>query len=624
MKRLKVCKERVVLFWVLLISSSYSLAQFPVTDDAYTNAGQATTNYGGSPYLDVQATGVNAYLRFDLSPLPAGLTASNVSKASIRFYIDAITQGGSIDVHLVSAPWAEGTITDASAPAVGTIVASAVAIKPKKQFIDIDVTAAVAAWLSGTPNYGIVLSSTSGSSVSVSFDSKENANTSHNAELQLVLVSAGPQGPQGPQGDQGPPGVQGPPGPIAGVRAGTDLTGGGTIGTVTLNLDTTKVPQLSVNNSFAGTQTIAATSAGPLVQSLNGNNFGTGLYGQTAAPSGLINTNAAVIGDSSITYGVVGASSNVGGIYGTTSSPGWAGVTGVGTTNGVSGSGSSNGVVGTSGAGNGVFGQASGSSGLATGAAAVLGDSYNYYGVWGTSAGNDAVHGDTSSPNFGGVGGISTGAGYGVKGFAQGSYGVGVRGESIGTQRFPNGNGSDGVDGFAHSANGSGVAGTNDAQGGTGIFGSSTNNGWGFNTDSNVRQAPNMGGWVKAMAYVDPFAAGGIAITKCFNSQQSGNAVSSPPCGISIVFHQQGLNLIDFGFQVSDRLMSVTPVATGGAVVAAINNGACPCFAAMLGDSEVLPNITPTSTQVPVVTFDSSNNDVTSNSLDVAFYILVF
>ena len=46
------------------------------------------------------------------------------------------------------------------------------------------------------------------------------------------------------------------PGTITGVTAGADLTGGGTSGTVTLNLDTTKVPQLATNNTFTGNQTV--------------------------------------------------------------------------------------------------------------------------------------------------------------------------------------------------------------------------------------------------------------------------------------------------------------------------------------------------------------------------------
>ena len=46
------------------------------------------------------------------------------------------------------------------------------------------------------------------------------------------------------------------PGTITGVTAGTDLTGGGTSGSVTLNLDTTKVPRLAAANAFTGNQAV--------------------------------------------------------------------------------------------------------------------------------------------------------------------------------------------------------------------------------------------------------------------------------------------------------------------------------------------------------------------------------
>jgi hypothetical protein len=53
-------------------------------------------------------------------------------------------------------------------------------------------------------------------------------------------------------------------GTITGVTAGTDLTGGGTTGMVTLNLDTTKVPRLASANTFTANQkvngTVTATS----------------------------------------------------------------------------------------------------------------------------------------------------------------------------------------------------------------------------------------------------------------------------------------------------------------------------------------------------------------------------
>jgi hypothetical protein len=45
-------------------------------------------------------------------------------------------------------------------------------------------------------------------------------------------------------------------GTITSVTAGTDLTGGGTGGNVTVNLDTTKVPQLNASNTFTGNQTV--------------------------------------------------------------------------------------------------------------------------------------------------------------------------------------------------------------------------------------------------------------------------------------------------------------------------------------------------------------------------------
>ena len=45
-------------------------------------------------------------------------------------------------------------------------------------------------------------------------------------------------------------------GQITGVTAGTDLTGGGTSGNVTLSLNTAKVPQLATANTFTGNQTV--------------------------------------------------------------------------------------------------------------------------------------------------------------------------------------------------------------------------------------------------------------------------------------------------------------------------------------------------------------------------------
>jgi len=58
-------------------------------------------------------------------------------------------------------------------------------------------------------------------------------------------------------------------GKITAVIAGTDLTGGGTSGAVTLNLDTTKVPTLAGQNNFTNFQSFSAAEPSYVVQVVN-------------------------------------------------------------------------------------------------------------------------------------------------------------------------------------------------------------------------------------------------------------------------------------------------------------------------------------------------------------------
>jgi hypothetical protein len=121
------------------------------------------------------------------------------------------------------------------------------------------------------------------------------------------------------------------------VKAGTDLTGGGSValgGTATLNLDTTKVPQLAAANTFTGRQTInntvtiTGTNSSGVLQVTNTVTSGTapavvattdstdssGVKGVASATSG---TSNGVYGfsASSTGFGVKGTSPNVG-VYG--------------------------------------------------------------------------------------------------------------------------------------------------------------------------------------------------------------------------------------------------------------------------------------------------------------------
>src|ERR1700728_3685118 len=67
-------------------------------------------------------------------------------------------------------------------------------------------------------------------------------------------------------------------GQITGVTAGTDLTGGGTSGNVTLNLNTSKVPQLATANTFTGNQTVTGNMTASGAVTGSSFNIGSSLF----------------------------------------------------------------------------------------------------------------------------------------------------------------------------------------------------------------------------------------------------------------------------------------------------------------------------------------------------------
>jgi hypothetical protein len=280
-------------------------------------------------------------------------------------------------------------------------------------------------------------------------------------------------------------------GTITGVTAGSDLTGGGTSGNVTLNLDTTKVPLLGAANTFTANQTVngtmtATTFAGngsglTDVTAANSNELGglaPSAFAQLAAAntftkkntfngSSTFNapttfqggTNNAIYAVSSTNSSVPtvyalqnGTSGGSTGVYGQTADPSGTGVSGYNQAS----SGNSIGVYGGtfSSSGYGVAGDNGGSSGEPVG---VYGQAFNCsgcgYGVYG-SAGGAGVYGVTNA-----------------------SSGYGVAGVNGGSPDLPVGAG---VYGLTNAATGYGVAGINQSlSGGTGVYGSAVFGGYG-------------------------------------------------------------------------------------------------------------------------------------------------
>ena len=393
MKRLTAQTRLVSLLGLFVFLWSTAYAQITPSADSYTNTIDPTTNYGAQTLLDVDGASQITYIQFNLASIPA--TAS-VSRAMLKLYVNGVTTAGGFNVDYVNSAWAESTIDSSNAPPLGTTIASNVDVTTadKNQYILINVTSAVQAWLSGSEaNNGLAL--VANSTFNATFDSKENTTTSHAPELDIAF--AGGEGTITGVTTASGSGLAGGgtsgklnlslthacaanqvlqwkgsvwacssagTGTITGVTAGAALTGGGTSGNVTLNLNTSQVPLLAANNVFTGsdnlfTGTVNFTGLGSFANAafLSSTFTGNALFEPQAATDA-IDAYTSGAGKTAL-VGIEQASS--GGSYGVwarTSDPTGAGVKGtnIGGTGGVGVYGTGDiGVFGTSSTGNNVI-----------------------------------------------------------------------------------------------------------------------------------------------------------------------------------------------------------------------------------------------------------------------------
>ncbi len=621
----------ICLIVVAGILSIAAVAQITPSDDAYTLSSQPTTNFGAKNTILVESSGANAFVRFDLSGIPSSINGSMVAKGTLKIFVATVTTAGSFNVDLVTSSWNEKNITADNSPTLGGAIASAVPVTTadKNQYVLVDVTAAVVDWLNGTANDGLAL--VPDGAVSFALNSKETTTTSHPAELDIVL--SGPAGPPGSitgvtagsgltgGGTQGNVTVSmltscasgqilqwngsswvcsaAGSGTITGVTAGTDLTGGGTGGKVTLNLNTTatdtRYAQLGAANTFGQAQTINGKTSGLTANASDPSGVGVLGFATATGTGGSIGVEGVsltsagvgidgfgtigVAGTTSVTggYGVKGGSTGGTAVYGQDSAAGM-GVEGVST--------SGTGVYGFSSTLNGVYGNTTHGTGVQ---GISGGDTINTAGVFGR-AGNGTL--------FGGIAGVWGDADQHVGVFGSSNNFPGVAGQSQNSYGVQ-GVGTIGVTGTSNNQFGYGVAGFNNTIGGIGVYGHTTGGGPAFYTDGNVQQTRTMGGWIKAMAYVDPFAPGGTAVTRCFNSQ-SGS--STAPCNIGVTHLAQGVDRLDFVFQVNDRFLSV--VSGWIATTCVQDPNTCPSL---------------TNSQVVVATADFNGGAV-----DAGFWVVIY
>ena len=403
-KRLTAQTRFVSLLGLFVFLWTAAYAQITPLGDSYINTAAPTTNYGAATLLDVNGAKQTTYIQFNLASIPA--TAS-VSQATLKLYVNAVTTAGSFNVDYVNGAWSEGTIDSSNAPPLGAAIASNVSVTTadKNQYILVNVTSAVQAWLNGSEaNNGVAL--VANSTFNATFDSKESTTTSHPAELDIAfaggsgtitgvttasgsgLTGGGTSGTLNLSLTNGCAASQvlqwngsawacasAGTGTITGVTAGTDLTGGGTSGNVTLNLNTTALNEtyalVGAENTFAYPQVINGGLTAN--SSISG---GTGIYanaGSSGGSNGVIAYGATGVAGYTTVNGSIALFGNAG------SSTGSNGVVGYGAT-GVAGNSTITGSYGTYGSGStGVWGSANG-----TGADV---------GVYGTTGSGIAVEG---------------------------------------------------------------------------------------------------------------------------------------------------------------------------------------------------------------------------------------
>lgn len=183
--------------------------------DAHVNQALPAVNSGTISNLNVGG-GYTVLLQFDLGTLPAGTTASQVSRAVLRLYCNRVDTAGLVSVQPLGGAWGEYSVTYASLPSLGS-AAQVFSVSQAGAYVTVDVTALVQGWISApATNFGVALTA---ATAVAQFDSKENDLTGHAAVLDVVLAATGPagatgaQGPQGVPGSTGSQGIQGAQGP---------------------------------------------------------------------------------------------------------------------------------------------------------------------------------------------------------------------------------------------------------------------------------------------------------------------------------------------------------------------------------------------------------------------------
>jgi hypothetical protein len=75
-----------------------------VNADTHVSLTTPASNFGTATAIKIGG-GNTGLVQFDLSALPAGLTAADISKATMTFYVNTVAIAGSVDIAQVTSAW---------------------------------------------------------------------------------------------------------------------------------------------------------------------------------------------------------------------------------------------------------------------------------------------------------------------------------------------------------------------------------------------------------------------------------------------------------------------------------------------------------------------------------------
>jgi len=91
MKNLTTQLRLASLLSLILLASITAYGQLTPSGDSYINTAAPTTNYGAKTTLDVEST-QTTFIQFNLSSIPSGYTSADITKATLKLFVDGVTK----------------------------------------------------------------------------------------------------------------------------------------------------------------------------------------------------------------------------------------------------------------------------------------------------------------------------------------------------------------------------------------------------------------------------------------------------------------------------------------------------------------------------------------------------